>query len=820
MSSTKIKHNTNSGNSNQQTNTKTNTSKQTTNVNENTQTHLTHGNSAVDVNTSDGFTLVKGKRVLSTSSQASSSSVTTNTPQLHNNKKTKLFKTTNRFQILSHDIDPGPDPPMSPNLDNDGHNDVFKPPPPIFVRGVTNYSDLTTTLIELIGVDNFFCKASADRLKIQTANPESYRSLIHFLKDEGAEYHTYQLKEDKPLRVVIRNLHHTTEPDTIKEELEVRMFDVRRVTNVLHRVTKTPLPLFFVDLEPQIKSNDIFQLTSLLHTKIRVEEPYKSKILSQCNNCQEYGHTKTYCGYPPRCVRCGAGHKTPDCPNQRSDPPKCALCSGNHPASYRGCSIYKDLQRVKKPFTKSNFVSTNTKTNFSYVKDSRPSNDTHLNQSNAHFPTYAQATSGRPVNNAASETTPDLNNTITRFLEEFKSLLNPLMSLLTTTHFTKYSTIHIPGYKLLKTNHPDGTAHGGVALLIKSSILFELLPNFCLDHLQSCAIIVKLNNIPITIAAIYSPPKHKITVQNYTNYFNTVGNNFIIGGDFNAKHHSWGCRATNPSGSVLHNFVSQNNFKVLAPPGPTYWPTSVRKNPDILDIFIAKIPSNIHCNTINILDLNSDHSSVILTLNASPPLRPISPKLFSHTTNKLQFHELVDQRIQLNVKLKSKDDLDSAVNNFTNIIQSSAWSSSKQTTPPSNLSPMPAHIREVIVQKRRARAYYQRSRLPSHKQLYNKLSNALKKLLAKHKSNSFASYLTNLSHKDGSLWRATKNVCKTKTPNIPIKKPDGSLAVTDSDKTEAFKQHLSDIFVPHSDIFCPHNINSVEEFLNVPLPAF
>ncbi|KAL4103331.1 hypothetical protein QTP88_018708 [Uroleucon formosanum] len=362
----------------------------------------------------------------------SSSSVTTNTPQLHNNKKTKLFKTTNRYQILSQDIDPGPDPPLSPNLDNDGHNDVFKPPPPIFVRGVTNYSNLTTAFIELIGVDNFFCKASADRLKIQTANPESYRSLIHFLKDEGAEYHTYQLKEDKPLRVVIRNLHHTTEPDTIKEELEVRMFDVRRVTNVLHRVTKAPLPLFFVDLEPQIKSNEIFQLTSLLHTKIRVEEPYKSKILSQCINCQEYGHTKTYCGYPPRCVRCGAGHKTPDCPNQRSDPPKCALCSGNHPASYKGCSIYKDLQRVKKPFTKSNFVSTNTKTNFSNVKDSRPSNDTHLNQSNTHFPTYAQATSGRPVNNAASETTPDLNNTITRFLEEFKSLLNPLMSLLTT----------------------------------------------------------------------------------------------------------------------------------------------------------------------------------------------------------------------------------------------------------------------------------------------------------------------------------------------------------------------------------------------------
>jgi len=273
------------------------------------------------------------------------------------------------------------------------------------------------------------------------------------------------------------------------------------------------------------------------------------------------------------------------------------------------------------------------------------------------------------------------------------------IALITETHFTKYSTIHIAGYKLLKTNHPDGTAHGGVAILIKSTVLFEPLPNFYLDHLQSSAVIVKLNNIPITIAAIYSPPKHKITVHHYANYFNSVGNNFIIGGDFNAKHHSWDCRANNPRGSVLHNFVSQKNFKVLAPPGPTYWPTSVHKNPDILVIFVAKIPNNIHGNTVNILDLNSDHSSVILTLNVSPPLRRESPKLFNCTTNKLQFHDLVDHRIKLNVKLKSKDNLDSAINNFTNIIQSSAWSSSKPTISPSNSFSTPNNIHEIIVKK-------------------------------------------------------------------------------------------------------------------------
>jgi len=106
---------------------------------------------------------------------------------------------------------------------NDSSDEVFKPPPPIFVE---NYLDLCTALIELIGVDNFFCKTSVDRLKIQTSNPEPYRALIQFLKEQEAEFHTYQLKQDKPLRVVIRNLHPTTMVDTIKEELEVRLFEL------------------------------------------------------------------------------------------------------------------------------------------------------------------------------------------------------------------------------------------------------------------------------------------------------------------------------------------------------------------------------------------------------------------------------------------------------------------------------------------------------------------------------------------------------------------------------------------------------------------
>jgi exonuclease III len=112
------------------------------------------------------------------------------------------------------------------------------------------------------------------------------------------------------------------------------------------------------------------------------------------------------------------------------------------------------------------------------------------------------------------------------------------IALITETHFTKQSYISIPGYSLLKSNHPDGTAHGGVALIIKYNLKFHSLTNFCHNYIQACAIKMSLNNISFVIAAVYCPPRHNLTNNDLNNYFGTISNNFIVGGDYNAKHQS------------------------------------------------------------------------------------------------------------------------------------------------------------------------------------------------------------------------------------------------------------------------------------------
>jgi len=151
------------------------------------------------------------------------------------------------------------------------------------------------------------------------------------------------------------------------------------------------------------------------------------------------------------------------------------------------------------------------------------------------------------------------------------------------------------------------------------------------------------------------------------------------------------------------------------------------------------------------LDLNSDDSSVLFTLNTIPQTRSKPPKLFNASTDHLKFHNLVNQGIKLNVKLKSSNDIDLAINNFTNLIQSAAWSSNLHTQHPLNQTSVPSDIRILIADKKRARAFFQRNHLPSLKHNYNKLSNLLKKMLTKHKASLLEKFLTNLSPNDGSL---------------------------------------------------------------------
>lgn len=52
------------------------------------------------------------------------------------------------------------------------------------------------------------------------------------------------------------------------------------------------------------------------------------------------------------------------------------------------------------------------------------------------------------------------------------------IALITETHLTKNSNFNIFCYSLYKTDHPDGSAHAGTAILIPCDIQHKELPCF------------------------------------------------------------------------------------------------------------------------------------------------------------------------------------------------------------------------------------------------------------------------------------------------------------------------------------------------------
>jgi hypothetical protein len=68
-------------------------------------------------------------------------------------------------------------------------------------------------------METYSTKAMANNIiKINPKTPDTYRKLVHHLRNEQIILHAYQLKEERAYRIVIRGLHHSIPTSEIKVE--------------------------------------------------------------------------------------------------------------------------------------------------------------------------------------------------------------------------------------------------------------------------------------------------------------------------------------------------------------------------------------------------------------------------------------------------------------------------------------------------------------------------------------------------------------------------------------------------------------------------
>jgi len=174
-----------------------------------------------------------------------------------------------------------------------------------------------------------------------------YRTASKMLTEAQFKWSTYENKQTRPIRVVVKKLHSSCKPDQIVHELRQKGYHILDAVNILKWQTKEPLPIFMLTFDRTENVKKIYDITAIRGMRDEVTLYRKTGLLPQCKNCQAWGHTKSYCHKEPRCVKYAGKYTTESCTKPKEVPLKCYNCGENHPANYRGCIVEKELQALR-----------------------------------------------------------------------------------------------------------------------------------------------------------------------------------------------------------------------------------------------------------------------------------------------------------------------------------------------------------------------------------------------------------------------------------------------------------------------------------------
>lgn len=230
-------------------------------------------------------------------------------------------------------------------------------PPPINVTGITEYARLKLLLEAVMDKEYKVTALNNNVWKINTPDSETYRALVTKLNTDKIQWFTYENKNERPIRVMVRGLHSTCPKEDVIEDLRFKGFKILDAVNILRKekkdngqgeqiTIKRGLPLFMLTFDNKENIANIYNIKSILNIVVKVEPMRKnSTLIPQCKRCQGFNHTQGYCQKEPRCVKCAGKHLTKACTRSRNTSPVCVNFSGHHPANYRGCEVTKELQR-------------------------------------------------------------------------------------------------------------------------------------------------------------------------------------------------------------------------------------------------------------------------------------------------------------------------------------------------------------------------------------------------------------------------------------------------------------------------------------------
>jgi hypothetical protein len=124
--------------------------------------------------------------------------------------------------------------------------------------------------------------------------------------------------------------------------------------------------------------------------------------------------------------------------------------------------------------------------------------------------------------------------------------------------------------------------------------------------------------------------------------------------------------------------IQHDGKKHLSTGEPTYWPSDRNKLCDLVNYCVTKGILQDFSVAKSCFDLSSDHCLVLITLEAHMLNQEKQPSLNKRHTSWDDFGQLINERLTLNISLKTKEDIEAAFNNDT--IQWAGWNATPEHT--------------------------------------------------------------------------------------------------------------------------------------------
>lgn len=315
--------------------------------------------------------------------------------------------------------------------------------------------------------------------------------------------------------------------------------------------------------------------------------------------------------------------------------------------------------------------------------------------------------------------------------------------------------------------------HHGLIVYVKKSIYctqFDIDTN----SYENLGIIID----KIAIFNVYISPGTKIITNDLKTLLNTQPKVAIIG-DHNAKHQNWNNTRANANGNILNKFIQTVNATIEFPEDSfTHYPEDGNQ-PSTLDFAITKNLQTEEIKTEN--SLSSDHIPVIITLKLNSKLE------INQQTNKYtdwnKFRVILNQKIQINSNINTKEKITDEVKQFSKIITDS-FNASTTIKTINNKIKLPDNLKNIIKYKNLLRKRYQTIRNPQIKTEINRLTNHINKEINTLKTAKWEEVMNKISPKSPqSLWRIAKALKRKNNQNIiPAMQSKNGLVLTSLDK--------------------------------------